>query len=126
MIDNDYYGHEDNLIYPNVYDPSECLYDSSVNSYSITKEVGLSIANTLFTGWVKSPAHEKILVTDYGNAEWGIDGFSFVCKRKDNSNHYDLKATYHSGALAQLKNEPSVELTSIQKDNIRNIVEIFK
>ena len=126
MIDNNYYGHEDNLIYPNVYDPSECLYDSSVNSYNITKEVGLSIANTLFTGWVKSPAHEKILVTDYGNTKWGIDGFSFVCKRKDNSNRYDLKATYHSGALAQLKNQPSVELTSIPMDNVRNIVEIFK
>ncbi len=126
MIDNNYYAHEDNLVYPNVYDPSECLYDSSVNSYNITKEVGLSIADKLFTGWVNSSGHEQILSSDYGNPECGIDGFSFACKKERGSNRYDLKATYHSGALAQLKNQPSVELTSIPEDNIRNIVEIFK
>ena len=88
--------------------------------------IHLNVYMILFTGWVNSSGHEQILSSDYGNPECGIDGFSFACKKERGSNRYDLKATYHSGALAQLKNQPSVELTSIPEDNIRNIVEIFK
>ena len=114
MIVNNYFSHDDNLIYPGVRNPGENIAGQWV-SMDVTREEGIALANRLFNQWKNSPGHDATLKANYVDDNEGIYGFSFYAKpsnysedfygRKGNraSQIYMVKATFHVTHISGLK-----------------------
>ena len=128
MIDNDYYSHSGTFYDPYTLGGAENIHWIYVRG-DLTGTKAKSIANELFTGWKNSPGHNEIMLMDSIDTAslYDVDGFAFCAKWNASKNRYDLKATYYNSFNDRiLKNEPSVELTSIPEVNIKSVTEIFK
>ena len=114
MIDNNYFSHDDDLVYPGVGRPGENIAGQWV-SVAVTREEGLNLANRLFNQWRNSPGHDATLRANYIDDYEGIYGFSFYAKPssydedfygrrgRSSSQIYMIKATFHVTHISGLK-----------------------
>ena len=143
MVENNYYGHDDNLSFPHLTGAAENITWINTSSSVLNEEEAKWIAERLFLNWKLSEGHNKILLKELSdgdayNGHFKIDGVSFYGEFDKSTGTYSVKATYHSsnsGALWDTSDttntsspgyKPKAKTSHIPEENILNITEIFK
>ena len=140
MIENGYYGHDDNLSYPHLMSAAENITWINTSSSELDKNEAKWVAERLFLNWKLSEGHNEILLSELSSSEiynghHSIDGISFYGEWDSSANSYSVKATYHSSSSGYLMHtddttndfyKPKAKTSHIPEENILNITEIFK
>ena len=140
MIENGYYGHDDNLSYPHLMSAAENITWINTSSSELDENEAKWVAERLFLNWKLSEGHNEILLGELSSSEiynghYGIDGISFYGEWDPSASSYSVKATYHSSSSGYLMHtddttndfyKSKAKTSHIPEENILNITEIFK